>query len=162
MHSAPVGHNGTDGTAKWALRLLGPFALTAPATGEPVVLTSKRERILLAFLALSPDCSAPRRKLAALLWGESDANAGLDNLRVCLWSLRKALGDTNRQVVVSRGEDVVLDIGVVDVDILAFRRLAASLVGTELEAAANLYTGEFLDGLVIDSEEYESWRATAH
>src|SRR5258705_77652 len=30
--------------------------------------------------------------------------------------------------------------------------------GCELEAAANLYSGEFLDGLGIDSEEFESWR----
>jgi TolB-like protein/DNA-binding SARP family transcriptional activator len=158
MDLAPVASSGTEGVARWALHLLGGFTLTTIATGEPVVLTGKRERILLAFLALSHDCSAPRRKLTTLLWGESDDTASLDNLRVCLWSLRKALGDTKRQLVASRGEDMVLDIGAVDVDILTFRRLAGSLVRTELEAAANLYTGEFLDGLAIDSEEFESWR----
>src|SRR5205823_3056793 len=45
-----------------------------------------------------------------------------------------------------------------DVDILAFRRLAAQWGRSELEEAANLCSGEFLDGLDIDSEEFESWR----
>ena len=41
---------------------------------------------------------------------------------------------------------------------MALRQFAAQSGGSSLEEAAALCTGEFLDGLVIDSEEFESWR----
>ena len=123
--------------------------------GERVASLGKRERVLLAYLALSPNGRQPRRKLATLLWGDAADETTLDNLRNCLWNLRKALGDTEHRVVASEGEDIVLDAAAFDVDALAFRRLAAQSGRTELEEAAKLYAGEFLDGLVIESEEFE-------
>ena len=105
-----------------------------------VALPGKRERVLLAYLALSPNCRQPRRKLVSLLWGDAADETTLDNLRNCLWNLRKALGDTEHRVVASDGEDIVLDAAAFDVDALAFRRLAAQSGRTELEAAAKLYT----------------------
>jgi len=41
-----------------------------------------------------------------------------------------------------------------------FRLLAAQSGRTELEEAANLYSGELLDGLAIENDEFESWRRT--
>jgi hypothetical protein len=38
--------------------------------------------------------------------------------------------------------------------------LAGNAGRAELEAAAKLYAGEFLDGLDIESEEFETWRRT--
>ena len=55
-------------------------------------MPGKRERVLLTYLALSPSCRQPRRKLTTLLWGDAADETTLDNLRNCLWSLRKALG----------------------------------------------------------------------
>ena len=52
----------------------------------------------------------------------------------------------------------MLDAVAFDVDALAFRRLASKSGRVELEEAANLYLGEFLDGLGIENEEFESWR----
>ena len=75
-----------------------------------------------------------------------------------MWGLRKALGDSEHRIVASEGEDIALDAAVFEVDALAFRRLAAQSGRSELEAAAKLYSGEFLDELVIESDEFESWR----
>ena len=155
--TSPLG-NGTDGPARWSLRLFGGFELSALPSGERVALPGKRERMLLAYLTLSPSYRQPRRKLVSLLWGYVADETTLDNLRNCLWNLRKALGDTEHRVVASEGEDIVLDAAAFDVDALAFRRLGTQSTRTEMEATAALYTGEFLDGLVIESEEYESWR----
>src|SRR4029077_18900665 len=99
-----------------------------------------------------------RRKLAALLWGNATDETLLDNLRACIWKLRKALGDTEHDVIASEGEDIVLDAAAFDVDALAFRRLAGQSERVGLEEAGTLCSGEFLDGLDIDSEEFESWR----
>jgi TolB-like protein/DNA-binding SARP family transcriptional activator len=158
MNTASGLDNGIEGPARWSLRLFGGFELSALPGGERVALPGKRERVLLAHLALSPKGSQPRRKLAALLWGDATDETLLDNLRACIWKLRKALGDTEHRVIASNGEDIVLDAAAFDVDALAFRRLAAQSGRSELEGAANLCSGELLDGLDIESEEFESWR----
>ena len=157
MTSSALG-NGTEGPARWSLRLLGGFELTVLPSDARVTPLGKRERLLLAYLALSPNYRQPRRKLATLLWGDATDESLLDNLRACVWKLRKALGDSKHRVVASEGEDIVLDVAAFDVDALAFRRLTAQSDRNELETAAELYSGEFLDGLIIESEEFESWR----
>src|SRR5512134_1170019 len=110
---------------RWSLRLLGDFQLSEYSSGEKVALPGKRERVLLAYLALSPDGRQPRRKLVTLLWGEAADETTLDNLRTAIFNLRKALGDTEHRVVASEDRDVVLDSALFEVDVLAVRRLAA-------------------------------------
>src|SRR5262245_20049657 len=104
-------------SARWSLRLFGDFQLTDNATGEKVVLSGKRERVLLAYLALSANGRQPRRKLVTLLWGEAADETMLDNLRTSIFNLRKALGDTERRVVTSEDRDIVLDVSAFDVDV---------------------------------------------
>ena len=82
--------NGIEGTARWSLRLFGGFELNALPGGERVVVPGKRERVLLAYLAVSPKGSQQRRKLATLLWGDASDETALDNLRTCVWALPRA------------------------------------------------------------------------
>jgi TolB-like protein/DNA-binding SARP family transcriptional activator len=96
--------------------------------------------------------------LTTLIWGEALDQAPLENLRTCLWRLRKALGDTEHRLIASEDEDIVLDTAVFDVDALIFERFGALSGRTELEAAAHLYGGELLEGFELDCEEFESWR----
>src|SRR5687767_3065760 len=158
MSSASASENGTAMRARWSLRLFGGFELVALPGGASAIPLGKRERLLLAYLSLSPKFAQPRRKLATLLWGDANDETLLDNLRLAVWKLRKALGDSEHRILASEGDDIVLDGATFEVDVLAFRRLAAQPGRTELEAAAALSSGEFLDGLDIDSEEFESWR----
>src|ERR1700675_4944298 len=125
MATASASDTAIEGTARWSLRLFGGFELNALPGGERVVLPGKRERVLLAYLALSPNCRQQRRKLATLLWGDASDETALDNLRTCVWGLRKALGDSEHRAIASEGEDIVLDASAFDADALAFRRLAA-------------------------------------
>src|SRR5262245_2364714 len=93
--------SGTDEPKRWSLRLFGGFELGTLPGGERIALPGKRERVLLAYLALSPNCRQPRRKLAALLWGDATDETLLDNLRASLWKLRKALGDSEHGTIAS-------------------------------------------------------------
>src|ERR1700704_5864677 len=127
MATASALDNGIEGPARWSLRLFGGFELGAVPGGERVTLPGKRERVLLAYLALSQNYRQPRRKLAGLLWGDATDETLLDNLRACIWKLRKALGDAEHRVIASEGEDIVLDVSAFEVDTLAFRRLAANV-----------------------------------
>ena len=157
MDTASTFGSGTEGQPRWSLRLLGGFAVTGCPGTDKLALSGKRERALLAYLALSPDCRKPRRKLAALLWGDATDETALDNLRTSVWRLRKAFGEDGHRVITSNGEDIVLNAAAFDIDALAFLRLATQSGRTELEAAADLYGGEFLSGVGIESEEFEAW-----
>jgi TolB-like protein/DNA-binding SARP family transcriptional activator len=160
METAPASSDGSEGRARWSLRLLGGFDLRLLLDGERVSSLGKRECALLAYLALSANCRQPRRKLATLLWGDATDETAHNSLRTAVWSVRRALGDAEHRFIASEGDDIVLDASAFDVDALALRRLASQSGRVELEAAANLYVGEFLDGLGIESEEFESWRRT--
>src|SRR5262245_20849550 len=106
---------------KWGLRLFGHFELSRLESGERMTLSGRRERVLLAYLALRSGGRTSRRKLATLLWGEASDETSLDKLRVCVWSLRKVLGDSGRRLIASEGDDIVLDLESVEPDILKFR-----------------------------------------
>jgi TolB-like protein/DNA-binding SARP family transcriptional activator len=159
-NSATAVDGGAAPLARWSLRLFGGFELSALPGGQKIALPGKRERALLAYLALNPKGRQPRRKLAALLWGDATDETLLDNLRTCVWRLRKTLGDIDHRLLASDEEDIVLDIAAFDIDALAFRRLASRTGRAELEAAAAHCRGGFLDGLELNSEEFESWRRT--
>jgi hypothetical protein len=118
MDTASASGKGNGGPARWSLRLFGGFELAARPGGENLTALGKRERVLLAALALSSNGRQPRRRLATLLWGDATDETALDNLRTCIWSLRKALGDAGRRVLVREGEDIVLDVTAFEVDAL--------------------------------------------
>ena len=126
MDPASTSENGIEGPGCWSLRLFGGFELSVLPSSERVPLPGKRERVLLAYLALSANHRQPRRKLASLLWDDAADETVLDNLRACIWKVRKALGDTEHRVLASQGEDIALDVAAFDVDVLAFRFVASS------------------------------------
>jgi TolB-like protein/DNA-binding SARP family transcriptional activator len=158
LDTASASGSGIDAQVRWSLRLLGGFELKKAPGGDRVALPGKRERMLLALLALCPNGRQPRRALATLLWGDAADETLLDNLRTCVWRLRKALNDTEHRVITSEGDNIVLETSAFAVDAFAFRRLATQSDRINLEAAANLYTGELLGGGAVDNEEFESWR----
>lgn len=77
MDTVSTSHNVSRRSARWSVRLSGGFELIELSGGGKVELTGKRDRVLIAYLALSPKGSQPRRKLATLPWGDaSDETAG--------------------------------------------------------------------------------------
>ena len=58
MNTASAFGNGSEALARWSLRVLGGFELGVLPGGNRVASLGKRERVLLAYLALSPNCRA--------------------------------------------------------------------------------------------------------
>ena len=150
--------DGMEIHSRWSLRLLGEFELVELDSGAKILLPGKRERVLLAYLAVHPKCRESRRKLTTLLWGEDSDETTLDNLRTCVFNLRRALGSSGSRVVASDGRDIALDLSAFDVDVVEFWNAAAKADITDLQRAAQLYGGKFLDSISIESDEFESWR----
>ena len=133
------------------LRLLGGFA--AVAQGRSVCLKTRKDRALLAYLALGGLRRHHRQRLATLLWGDVEGDAR-HCLRQSLSVLSRAL--PARILQVSRN-DVGLDAKAVSVDALAVSALFKSQSRASLERGITLYAGALLDGLGAVSPTFDDW-----
>ena len=148
-----------------SLSLLGGFQ--AAVKGEPITgFRSAKVRALLAYLAVEADRPHPRETLAGLLWPDHPEPSARRNLRRALAALRQVIGDAGASpphLLVTR--DSIQFNAASDhwLDERAFETLLETgLRGRsgvdQLEEAARLYRGAFLEGFSLrDSAAYEGW-----
>ena len=138
---------GADAAA-WRLRLLGGFALD-DGQQRLTRLRSRAAMALLARLAMAAGRDHAREELAALLWPEADAEAGLRRLRQTL-SLLKAVLEPPGTAAVLLADRRVLRVapGGLWCDVPAFE---AACRQRDAVTAQSLYRGDLLPGL------YDEW-----
>ncbi|MBV8239765.1 MAG: winged helix-turn-helix domain-containing protein [Hyphomicrobiales bacterium] len=117
----------------------------------------KKARALLGYLAAQGGQAVSRERLADLLWPYQGSEQARHSLRNCLLELRKALGPSGTGYLVADFANCRIQDVVVDLD--RFERLSRSQSRSELQAAADLYRGEFLADFDIDSEPFQEWLA---
>ena len=117
----------------------------------------KKARALLAYLAAESGRAVSRERLADLLWPYQGSEQARHSLRNCLLELRKALGSlADLHLVADFANCRIRDV---EVDLDRFETLARSEDPAELQAAADLYRGEFLANFHITSEPFQEWLA---
>jgi TolB-like protein/Tfp pilus assembly protein PilF len=138
------------------LTTMGSVGLSGTSVGpspHPILAQPKR-LALLAYLAVgSPGSLVFRDSLLALLWPDHDDAHARRSLRQTLYHLRKDLGEA---VIVGGGQS---GVGVAPdrlwCDAVAFER---AIVEDRLEAAVELYGGEFMAGFhPCSGPECERW-----
>src|SRR5215472_5597133 len=135
--------------------LLGPLVIESDDCRLGKV--PKKARALLGFLAAQGAQAVSRERLADLLWPYQGSDQARHSLRNCLLELRKALGPRAGSYLVADFASCRLQDAGVDLD--RFERLSRSQNRAELQAAADLYRGEFLADFHIDSEPFQEWLA---
>lgn len=135
-----------------AFRLLGGFA-ASDSEGRPIAIPSRKCRALLAYLALESG-PASREKLADLFWGNCPDDLARQSLRQCLVGLRKIFRPHAPDLVVTTHEGVGLRHDLISVDALEFLRLAEI---REYDRAAELYAGELLESIGLESTPIAEW-----
>ncbi len=137
------------------LRLLGGLTLEEDGRTIQGRAVQKRRLALLAVLAVSPLRSASRDKLLGLLWPRKNEEQARHLLSVAVYEVRRELGEA---VLLSRGDDLILDPASVATDLDAFR---AALEEGNLTRAPALYAGPFLDGFFLSgSPAFDQWMET--
>jgi len=144
-----------EAMTRLSLVLFGSFHATIGA--RRITLSLKKAQALLAFLALSPAQRHTRERLAALLWGDTADEQARNSLRQTLFAIRAALGRSSSQYLAGDLTTVWLEPGAVDVDVLAFERLAAEETDDALGQAAALYRGDLLDGILVEAGAFDDW-----
>jgi DNA-binding SARP family transcriptional activator/tetratricopeptide (TPR) repeat protein len=137
------------------IKLLGPLIIDS-IDGRLGKLP-KKARGLLAYLAAQREKTVSRDRFADLLWPDRSSEEARHSLRNCLLGLRKTLGKSAAQHLVTDLADCHLRD--VHVDLESFERLSCSALRSERRAAAELYCGEFLADLYIPSEPFQEWLA---
>ncbi len=143
-------------TPRLHLRLMGTFLLTQ-ADGTVVGISSRKNRALLAILALSPGQRATRERLAGLLWGDHGENLARSNLRQALAILRKELGPDATSTLAVRDDHVLFRTEAMTVDAVTILGSAGSTELASLRSVAALCAGEFLADVSLNEEAFEDW-----
>jgi DNA-binding SARP family transcriptional activator len=137
------------------VRLLGGFELRR-ATGEALVLRSRKAAALIAYLALQPEREQSREKLASLLWEDRPEAFARASLRQTLFTIRQLLPD--RPIITEPRLDwLALDHAGIAIDADAFEHAVAGGGFDDLTEAVHLFRGDLLEGIRIRSESFESW-----
>lgn len=147
------------------LCFLGTFQ--AFLDGAPLTrFESNKVRALLAYLAVEANRPHSRDALATLLWPDWTQQQALYYLRNALSDLRGLLGDRQATTPFFITSSIALQFNPSSVywmDVMEFQRLSAPQNSTEpihLEnciQAIDLYRGDFLEGLAIESTPFEEW-----
>ena len=119
-------------------------------------LPTRKALALLVYLGLSPRGLRSREHLAGVFWGRSAEEQSRASLRQTLSSLRKALGD-RADLLESDAESVGIQRDRLEIDALEFEVLVNSPSQTDLERAAEMYQGTFLEGFSLKEEDFEEW-----
>lgn len=126
--------------------------------GMPIELHERKNRALLAFLALSPGVARSRDQLVELFWPRSAARGGRASLRQALSTIRSAIGDPHSEILLADREGVRLNPARLSSDV--GRMLDDA---TQADPEADLFAGllgVLLDGMSGISAEFDSWRST--
>lgn len=136
------------------LRTLGGAALERDGVPLDTVGAQRKTLALLALVAVARGQGIGRERVAAFLWPESDTERARGALKQALHVARRQLGSA--EAIVGTGE-LRLNPAYIESDVDAFLR---ALEEGELERAANLYGGPFLDGFHLPGNpEFEQWTA---
>jgi len=139
-----------------ALRLLGPFSLNDGRFGE-ITVHSRKNRALLAILALSVDRAATRETITGLLWGNHGEEQARASLRQSLAVLRKELG-ARANAIVEVSDDRVRLSPAVDVDVLEVIATADARGDlARVRRAAGYCRGELLGDVPMHDASFEPW-----
>ncbi len=137
-----------------SLTLLGGFGLRS-ADGKDLALSTRKDRLLLAYLALNAGRPLARDRLAGLLWGDRGETQARDSLRQSLAAIRQAFRLAGLDPVTADRDSVTFEPTGIDIDALALERLACE--AGSCDAAAALYRGDLLEGIDGLTPEFETW-----
>jgi TolB-like protein len=137
------------------LVLLGGFQ--ARAAGQAIDVSGRKERALLAVLAMPPGEPRSRDKLAALLWSDRGDKQARDSLKQAVLRLRKSFGSMYPLPILADRAFLTLDRAAVCVDVQEFEQLIGEGTPDAVERATTLYRGDLLDGLDVRDPAFEEW-----
>lgn len=134
------------------IRTLGELGVYGDGGVLSGAATQPKRLAILALLARAGSRGVSRDHLLAMLWPDADEERGRRTLNQALYALRRDLGSED---AIAGTRDLRLDTAIVDSDV---RRFDEARAAGRLEAAAELWSGPFLQGFNLPGvPEFERW-----
>ncbi|MEO1564151.1 MAG: hypothetical protein AAFR98_12005 [Pseudomonadota bacterium] len=130
----------------FSIKLMGALCLTGP-DGDVRTPRLAKTQALLAFLVLAEGKSVNRAKLQNLLWSDRSPSQGRNSLRKAISDLKKCFQWAGDNPLKTDGGPVAIDLTFIEVD----------LFDNPSSRAQSLYRPEFLEGIDIYDDEFNSW-----
>jgi len=127
--------------------------------GQPLVVSARKSRALIAALALAPQSAMARESLASLLWSDRGEEQARSSLRQAIAGLRKDFATAGLPLVAENDGRLWLDLDRIAIDVVAFEREAIADDVGALDRAAALYRGDLLADTYVDDPEFNRWLA---
>jgi TolB-like protein/DNA-binding SARP family transcriptional activator/Flp pilus assembly protein TadD len=137
------------------LVLFGGFQ--ASAAGHPIDIPGRKERALLAILAMPPGEPRSREKLTSLLWSDRSDKQARDSLKQALLRVRKSFGSLRPLPIVTDRTSIALNRAAIAVDVQDFEQFVAVGTPEGLARATTLYRGDLLEGIDVRDPAFEEW-----
>lgn len=146
----------SENTEKLVVRTFGGLSIYYQGLPISILWESQKARLLFCYLMITSDQWVHRDKFIEMLWPGCNGSAGANNFKTTLSRLRKSFsGPKVINPVMTQGEAVRINIHDIEVDASQFRQNALSGIKLlsrgevkaareSLEAAQDIYTGEFL------------------
>ncbi|WP_137112071.1 BTAD domain-containing putative transcriptional regulator [Rhodobacter sp. SY28-1] len=144
---------------RFQVDLLGSCRVARCATGDEVAFRTRKTRLLLGLLLLSPGSRMNREQLASLLWDPAPETLARSSLRQALRELKDVLGPEGEDVIDADRFTVGLKAAAFDLDVRRFKELlvTGSHDQAALIAAANLWQGELFGPAQPSAPVFEAW-----
>lgn len=134
------------------LHTLGQVYLERQGARVGGTAVQPRRLALLAVLAAAGSRGVSRDRLFALLWTDTEEERARKGLNQALYAIRREIGSDD---AILGTRDLVLAPEFLSSDIADFR---AAIAAGDLDGAASLYKGQFLDGFHLPGlAEFERW-----
>jgi DNA-binding SARP family transcriptional activator/TolB-like protein/Flp pilus assembly protein TadD len=151
-----MGARSIETMTEWELKLFGDFHLSSRERGE-ITSLGRRDRAVLAYLALAPKQRESRERLATLLWSNRGDEQARHSLAQSTAVVRKALGDVDKTMILSEPASLAVDSANFEIDVLVFRDLIDAGTRDSLKQALALYRDDLLPGFEVRSEGFDDW-----
>ncbi len=109
---------------------------------------------MAAYIAMHPGKKIRRERLSNMFWGDKTERQARHSLSQALSDLRRILGD---DTIIADGQFVHVNIEAIESDAFDMARLADVRKLESLTVAEQLYQGDFLAGMELEQEEFDSW-----
>jgi len=132
------------------IRLFGEFRVS-DHRGNPLQIGSRKTQALLVWLALHRNTAVPLTDFGALF--------GVDDVAGLARDLRYALRSLPADLITGDGDNIRLRPAALDVDVAKFDTLVAAASIHALRQAADIFSGNLLDGFSSGIAAFDQWLA---
>ncbi len=148
------------------LRAMGSARLFG-VDGTEIIISGRRTRGLLTYLALAPEQSATRERLCGLFWGDRGDEQARSSLRQCLFELNATLKAAHIDILDASRDRVALRANALESDVSLFEQAIANhdvpttVAMIDAMGSANLLDDLELGGLFREWQDQARGRVSA-